>query len=96
MFSRIESVSNLWKRRIYKESGLSPVISCLEDRADNYYTMELLLEDGWDPNHCINDKQLMYKDGRKTALYFAVYNNDDDAVELLLQHGAKVDLGRKT
>ncbi|CBY07918.1 unnamed protein product [Oikopleura dioica] len=81
------------KRRIYKESGLSPIISCLEDASDNYYTMELLLEDGWDPNHCINnDVQLRYKDGRKTALYFAVLNNNEDAVELLLQYGAKVNL----
>ena len=83
------------KRRIYKESGLSPLISCLEDANDNYYTMELLLEDGWDPNQCINnDVQLRYKDGRKTALYFAVLNNNEDAVELLLQYGAKVNLGK--
>ena len=40
----------------------------------------------------LSSKQTFKKDKRKTALFFAVRNNDEDCAELLLQYGAKVDL----
>jgi len=80
------------KRKIHNFCGKSPLISCLEHDNSNYDSLEILLKEGWDPNHCLSDKRLQYKDKRKTALFFAVRNNDEDCVELLLQYGARVDL----
>ena len=80
------------KRKIQNFAGKSPLISCLEEDSCNYDSMEILLKNGWDPNHCLSEKRLKYKDHRKTALFFAVINNDTDCAELLLQYGAKVDV----
>ena len=80
------------KRKIQNFAGKSPLISCLEEDNCNYDSMEVLLKAGWDPNHCLSEKRLQYKDHRKTALFFAVINNDEDCAELLLQYGAKVDI----
>ena len=60
------------------------MISCLEEDNSNYDSLEILLNDGWDPNHTLQANQIRYKDGRKSALFFAVRNDDEDCVELLL------------
>lgn len=72
-------------------AGRSPLVSCFEEDCSNYDSLEVLLNDHWDPNHLLQDNQIKYKDHRKSVLFFAVRNNDDDCVDLLLQFGAKVD-----
>ena len=72
------------QRQIENSGGKSPLISCLEEDNVNWYSLEILLDDGWDPNHTLQENQIKYKDGRKTALFFAVRNNDFDCVDLLL------------
>ena len=59
-------------------------MACFEEGNANYDSLEVLLADGWDPNHLLQENQLQYKDGRKSVLFFAVRNNDEDCVDLLL------------
>ena len=80
------------KRKIHNFAGKSPLISCLEQSNYNYDSLEVLLKEGWDPNHCLSEKRIQYKDHRKTALFFAAINDDVDSAELLLKYGAKVNL----
>ena len=80
------------KNTIQNTAGKSPIVSCLEENKANYDSLEVLLEDGWDPNHTLQANQLKYNDQRRSALFFAVRSDDEDCADLLLQYGAKVDL----
>ena len=49
------------KRKIHNLCGKSPLISCLENDNCNYDSLEVLLKEGWDPNHCLGENRLKYK-----------------------------------
>ena len=53
------------------------------------YCAELAIEKGFDVNFKMSfEHSKMFRDRRETALFFAVYNNDECLVELFLEHGA--------
>ncbi|XP_001508308.2 ankyrin repeat and SOCS box protein 15 [Ornithorhynchus anatinus] len=69
------------------KSGLSPVHSAAEGQ--NVQCLELLIENGFDVDSLLADHVAEnYDDGRKTALFFAVSNNDILCTETLLKAGA--------
>ncbi|XP_071659471.1 ankyrin repeat and SOCS box protein 15 isoform X3 [Patagioenas fasciata] len=70
-----------------QKSGLSPVHSAAEGQ--NSQCLELLIENGFDVNTLLAEHMSdSYDDERKTALYFAVSNNDILCTEILLKAGA--------
>ncbi|XP_019364821.1 PREDICTED: ankyrin repeat and SOCS box protein 15 [Gavialis gangeticus] len=70
-----------------QKSGLSPVHSAAEGQ--NVQCLELLIENDFDVNALLAEHiSESYDDERKTALYFAVSNNDVLCTEMLLQAGA--------
>ncbi|XP_069485207.1 ankyrin repeat and SOCS box protein 15 isoform X2 [Ambystoma mexicanum] len=70
-----------------KKSGISPV-HCAAD-GQNVQCLELLIENGFDVNDLLADHMSEnYDDERKSALFFAVSNNDIRCTEVLLKAGA--------
>ncbi|KAJ6654087.1 hypothetical protein lerEdw1_007451 [Lerista edwardsae] len=70
-----------------QKSGQSPVHSAADGQ--NPQCLELLIENGFDVNALLAEHiSQSYDDERKTALYFAVSNNDILSTEVLLQAGA--------
>ncbi|KAG8142839.1 hypothetical protein E2320_006028 [Naja naja] len=70
-----------------RKSGLSPIHSAADGQ--NPQCLELLIENGFDVNVLLAEHiSQSYDDERKTALYFAVSNNDILSTETLLQAGA--------
>nr|XP_028603361.1 ankyrin repeat and SOCS box protein 15 isoform X2 [Podarcis muralis] len=70
-----------------RKSGQSPMHSAADGQ--NPQCLELLLENGFDVNATLAEHiSKSYDDERKTALYFAVSNNDILSTEVLLQAGA--------
>ncbi|XP_007504298.3 ankyrin repeat and SOCS box protein 15 isoform X6 [Monodelphis domestica] len=70
-----------------QKSGLTPIHSAAEGQ--NVQCLELLIENDFDVNSLLADHiSENYDDGRKTALYFAVSNNDILCTEVLLAAGA--------
>lgn len=70
-----------------QKSGLSPVHSAADGQ--NSQCVELLIENGFDVNTLLAEHiSHSYDDERKTALYFAVSNNDILCTEILLKAGA--------
>ncbi|XP_043821990.1 ankyrin repeat and SOCS box protein 15 isoform X3 [Dromiciops gliroides] len=70
-----------------QKSGLTPIHSAAEGQ--NVQCLELLIENDFDVNSPLADHiSENYDDGRKTALYFAVSNNDIRCTEVLLAAGA--------
>ncbi|XP_051857172.1 ankyrin repeat and SOCS box protein 15 isoform X3 [Antechinus flavipes] len=70
-----------------QKSGLTPIHSAAEGQ--NVQCLELLIENDFDVNTPLADHiSENYDDGRKTALYFAVSNNDILCTEVLLAAGA--------
>uniref|UniRef100_A0A3Q2PVX5 Ankyrin repeat and SOCS box containing 14 n=1 Tax=Fundulus heteroclitus TaxID=8078 RepID=A0A3Q2PVX5_FUNHE len=69
------------------DSGISPLHSAAaEAHAD---CIKVLLDAGYDPNYMLHPWiRRSYDDERKSALYFAVSNNDMASVKLLLEAGA--------
>jgi ankyrin repeat/SOCS box protein 15 len=74
-----------------QKSGLTPIHSAAEGQ--NAQCLELLIENGFDVNALLADHiSQSYDDERKTALYFAVSNNDIHCTEVLLAAGADPNL----
>ncbi|XP_048358145.1 ankyrin repeat and SOCS box protein 15 isoform X2 [Sphaerodactylus townsendi] len=70
-----------------RKSGQSPIHSAADGQ--NPQCLELLIENDFDVNASLaNHISQSYDDERKTALYFAVSNNDILSTEILLQAGA--------
>ncbi|OXB58918.1 hypothetical protein ASZ78_001906 [Callipepla squamata] len=70
-----------------QKSGISPVHSAADGQ--NSQCLELLIESDFDVNTLLDDHiSNSYDDERKTALYFAVSNNDILCTEILLKAGA--------
>ncbi|NWU96399.1 ASB15 protein, partial [Upupa epops] len=70
-----------------QKSGISPVHSAADGQ--NSQCLELLIENGFDVNALMAEHiSNSYDDERKTALYFAVSNNDILCTEILLKAGA--------
>ncbi|KAH0616560.1 hypothetical protein JD844_027756 [Phrynosoma platyrhinos] len=70
-----------------QKSGQSPMHSAAEGQ--NPQCLELLIENDFDVNAMLAEHiSQSYDDERKTALYFAVSNNDILSTEILLQAGA--------
>uniref|UniRef100_A0A8C3LG11 Ankyrin repeat and SOCS box containing 15 n=1 Tax=Chrysolophus pictus TaxID=9089 RepID=A0A8C3LG11_CHRPC len=70
-----------------QKSGISPVHSAADGQ--NSQCLELLIENDFDVNTVLDDHiSNSYDDERKTALYFAVSNNDILCTEILLKAGA--------
>uniref|UniRef100_A0A8C9G528 Ankyrin repeat and SOCS box containing 2 n=1 Tax=Pavo cristatus TaxID=9049 RepID=A0A8C9G528_PAVCR len=76
-----------------KRSGISPLHLAAERNNDDI--LEELIDAGYEVNTTLsNERSCLYEDRRTTPLYFAVFNNNIYATELLLQAGANpnVDL----
>lgn len=70
-----------------RKSGLSPIHSAADGQ--NPQCLELLIENDFDVNALLaKNISQSYDDERKTALYFAVSNNDIQSTEVLLKAGA--------
>lgn len=70
-----------------KRTGISPLHLAAERNRDDI--LETLIEAGFDVNSPLSEEwSKMYEDRRSTALYFAVINNNIEAVSLLLAAGA--------
>ncbi|XP_061909697.1 dynein axonemal heavy chain 12 isoform X2 [Entelurus aequoreus] len=73
-----------------KESGMSPLHSAAA--GGHSHCVELLLKNGFDPNLMLHPRvRCNYDDERKSALFFAVSNNDLQSTRLLLEAGAMVN-----
>ncbi|XP_011943298.1 PREDICTED: ankyrin repeat and SOCS box protein 15 isoform X1 [Cercocebus atys] len=74
-----------------RKSGLTPIHSAADGQSAQ--CLELLIENGFDVNTLLADHiSQSYDDERKTALYFAVSNNDVRCTEVLLAAGADPNL----
>ncbi|CAJ1077855.1 ankyrin repeat and SOCS box protein 2 isoform X1 [Xyrichtys novacula] len=74
-----------------RRAGISPLHLAAERNRDE--VLEILIEDGFDVNAQLSEERMrLYEDRRSTALYFAVINNNIDAVEMLLEAGASPNL----
>ncbi|KAG7250037.1 hypothetical protein CRUP_009729, partial [Coryphaenoides rupestris] len=73
-----------------KESGMSPLHSAAA--GGHAACVELLLRAGHDPNMMLHQRvRRNYDDERRSALFFAVANNDLQCARLLLEAGAMVN-----
>ncbi|XP_061590816.1 dynein axonemal heavy chain 12 [Cololabis saira] len=73
-----------------KESGMSPLHSAAA--GGHAHCMEILLKAGHDPNFMLHPRlRRSYNDERRSALFFAVSNNDLQCTRLLLEAGAMVN-----
>lgn len=78
------------KARVLR-TGISPLHLAAERNRDN--VLETLIEAGFDVNAQLSEEQSqLYEDRRSTALYFAVINNNINAVQMLLAAGADPNL----
>ncbi|XP_030625548.1 dynein heavy chain 12, axonemal [Chanos chanos] len=83
----LEHLIPVTKREAVKESGMSPLHSAAA--GGHSQCLELLLSAGYDPNFMLHPKvRRNYDDERRSALYFAVSNNDVQSARLLLEAGA--------
>uniref|UniRef100_UPI003AAF89CA ankyrin repeat and SOCS box protein 2 n=1 Tax=Centroberyx gerrardi TaxID=166262 RepID=UPI003AAF89CA len=74
-----------------RRTGISPLHLAAEHNRDEL--LEVLIDAGFDVNAQLSDERSkMYEDHRSTALYFAVINNNIDAVGMLLDAGANPNL----
>ena len=74
-----------------RRSGISPLHVAAEHNMDD--VLELLIEAGFDVNAQLSPEHAkLYEDRRTTALYFAVANNNVEAVRMLLDAGADPNL----
>ncbi|OCT58633.1 dynein heavy chain 12, axonemal [Xenopus laevis] len=72
---------------VIKRSGISPVHSAAA--GGHPQCLDLLIQSGFDVNFMLAQRvRKGYDDERKSALYFAVSNNDISAAHLLLEAGA--------
>lgn len=69
------------------DSGMSPLHSAAA--GGHTHCIEALLDAGYDPNYMLHPwVRRSYDDERKSALFFAVSNNDVPSAEVLLEAGA--------
>lgn len=74
-----------------QHSGISPLHIAAEKNRDEI--LKLLIKSGFDINAKLSDERSkMYWDQRSTALYFSVYNGNQEAAEILLEAGANPNL----
>ncbi|XP_068578301.1 dynein axonemal heavy chain 12 [Cebidichthys violaceus] len=74
------------KAEVY-ETGMSPLHSAAD--GGHPHCITALLDAGYDPNYMLNPwTRRSYDDERKSALFFAVLNNDVPSAKLLLEAGA--------
>ncbi|XP_069581192.1 ankyrin repeat and SOCS box protein 2 [Brachyistius frenatus] len=70
-----------------RRTGISPLHLAADRNRDDI--LEALIEAGFDVNARLSEERSkLYEDRRSTALYFAVINNNIDAVRMLLAAGA--------
>ncbi|XP_028265767.1 dynein heavy chain 12, axonemal [Parambassis ranga] len=73
-----------------KDSGMSPLHSAAA--GGHAQCVEVLLKAGYDPNFMLHPRvRRNYDDERRSALFFAVSNNDLQCARLLLEAGAMVN-----
>ncbi|KAG9335129.1 hypothetical protein JZ751_005601 [Albula glossodonta] len=83
----LERLIPVTRRDKVKESGISPLHSAAA--GGHPQCLELLLNAGYDANYMLHPRvRHNYDDQRKSALYFAVSNNDVHSCRLLLEAGA--------
>ncbi|XP_041831425.1 ankyrin repeat and SOCS box protein 2-like isoform X2 [Melanotaenia boesemani] len=74
-----------------RRTGISPLHLAAERNRDD--TLEMLIEAGFDVNAQLSEERsMLYEDRRSTTLYFSVFNNNIDAVRMLLAAGADPNL----
>ncbi|XP_019944907.2 dynein axonemal heavy chain 12 [Paralichthys olivaceus] len=73
-----------------RDSGMSPLHSAAAGA--HPHCVEMLLKAGYDPNVMLHQRvRRNYEDDRRSALFFAVSNNDLQCTRLLLEAGAMVN-----
>ncbi|XP_029282146.1 ankyrin repeat and SOCS box protein 2-like [Cottoperca gobio] len=83
-------ISATSKTRVHR-AGISPLHLAAERNRDDI--LEALLEAGFDVNAQLSEERMrLYQDHRSTALYFSVFNNNIDAVRMLLAAGSDPNL----
>ncbi|KAM4562378.1 dynein axonemal heavy chain 12 isoform 3-T3 [Odontesthes bonariensis] len=86
----LEVLVPVTKLHAVKESGMSPLHSAAA--GGHAHCVEILLKAGYDPNFMLHPKvRNSYDDERRSALFFAVSNNDLQCTRLLLEAGAMVN-----
>ncbi|XP_028308067.1 dynein heavy chain 12, axonemal isoform X2 [Gouania willdenowi] len=86
----LERLIPVTKLEAVKESGMSPLHSAAAGGHPS--CLEILLQAGYDPNFMLHPRvRRNYDDERRSALFFAVSNNDLQCTRLLLEGGAMVN-----
>ncbi|XP_068996935.1 dynein axonemal heavy chain 12 isoform X2 [Embiotoca jacksoni] len=86
----LEHLIPVTKLHAVKESGMSPLHSAAA--GGHAHCVEILLKAGYDPNFMLHPRlRRSYDDERRSALFFAVSNNDLQCSRLLLEAGAMVN-----
>ncbi|XP_039989464.1 ankyrin repeat and SOCS box protein 15-like [Xiphias gladius] len=90
-YDALKMLIPLTTKKAIKEAGQSPVHSAAEGGQSR--CLQLLLACSFDVNYRMNTRSSEnYRDMRRSALYFAVSNGDEDCTKILLAAGAKTDL----
>ncbi|KAK5923853.1 hypothetical protein CgunFtcFv8_000784 [Champsocephalus gunnari] len=86
----LERLIPVTKLEAVKEGGMSPLHSAAA--GGHAHCVEILLNADYDPNFMLHTSvRCNYDDERRSALYFAVSNNDLQCTRLLLEAGAMVN-----
>ncbi|CAJ1084996.1 dynein heavy chain 12%2C axonemal [Xyrichtys novacula] len=86
----LERLIPVTKLEAIKESGMSPLHSAAA--GGHQHCVEMLLKAGFDPNFMLHQRvRRNYDDERRSALFFAVSNNDLQCTRSLLEAGAMVN-----
>ncbi|CAB1336127.1 unnamed protein product [Coregonus sp. 'balchen'] len=86
----LEQLISATKMEAVKKSGMSPLHSAAA--GGHAQCLEVLLNAGYDPNFMLHPRvRNKYDDERRSALYFAVWNNDVQSTRLLLEAEAMVN-----
>uniref|UniRef100_A0A3P8ZCE4 SOCS box domain-containing protein n=2 Tax=Esox lucius TaxID=8010 RepID=A0A3P8ZCE4_ESOLU len=86
----LEQLISVTTMEAVKKSGMSPLHSAAA--GGQTQCLEVLLDAGYDPNFMLHPRvRSKYDDDRRSALYFAVWNNDVQSTRLLLEAEAMVN-----